>query len=354
MVRMSKAKKAAAKAEKANGAKRVLITGAAGFIGHHLLDYLLQKTDWDFVILDRLDLSGNLDRVHDIPSYEENKDRIQFHWHDLKAPVSDALAKRLGNPHYILHLAASSHVDRSIEDPALFAMDNVVGTVNILNFARTCSNLEKFINFSTDEVFGPAPEGHAHKEDEPHRPSNPYSASKSGQEAFGYAFFITYGLPVITTHTMNNFGIRQHPEKLLPRTIRSVLNATPMPIFAKLNAKGKLEAVGSRYWISCWNTSSAVRFLLQHGKPGESYNIIGFDEFTNLEIAEKIAKIIGKPLIPDFVDFHAVRPGHDRRYALSGAKLKKMGWKPEMPFDKSLKETVTWYLEKKNRKWLND
>lgn len=325
--------------------KRVLITGAAGFIGHHLLDYLLEKTDWEFVLLDRLDVSGNLDRVRDLPKYEANKNRIEFHWHDLKAPINDALAKRLGNPHYILHLAASSHVDRSIEDPGLFAMDNVVGTVNIMNFARTCTNLEKFVNFSTDEVFGPAPDGHAHGEDEPHRPSNPYSASKSGQEAFGYAFYVTYKLPVITTHTMNNFGERQHPEKLVPKTIRSVIRGEPMPIFATLNKKGKLEAVGSRFWIHCRNTSSAVLFLLKNGKPGESYNIIGFDELTNLEIAEKVAKMIGKPLKPKFVDFHATRPGHDRRYALSGEKLKKMGWKPEVSFDESLKQTVQFALK---------
>lgn len=325
--------------------KRVLITGAAGFIGHHLLDYLLQKTNWDFTILDRLDLSGSLDRVRDIPSYEANKDRISFHWHDLKSPISEGLAKNLGEPHYILHLAASSHVDRSIEDPALFAMDNVVGTVNMLNYARTVKNLEKFINFSTDEVFGPAAEGHAHGEDEPHRPSNPYSASKSGQEAFGYAFYITYGLPVITTHTMNNFGERQHPEKLVPKTIRSVIRGEPMPIFATIGKKGKLEAVGSRFWIHCINTSSACLFLLKHGKAGENYNIIGFDELTNLEIAEKVAKIIGKPLIPKFVDFHAARPGHDRRYALSGEKLRKMGWKPEVSFDESLKMTVKFALE---------
>src|SRR3989338_7733824 len=210
MVRMRRSAKKAAKKARLPSPKKVLITGAAGFIGHHILDYLLQKTDWNFVLIDRLDLSGSLDRIRDISSYESNRHRIQFEWHDLKAPISDQLARRLGNPNYILHLAASSHVDRSIEDPALFAMDNVVGTVNILNFARNCSNLEKFVNFSTDEVFGPAPEGHAHKEDEPHRPSNPYSASKSGQEAFGYAFFITYGLPVITTHTMNNFSTRQH------------------------------------------------------------------------------------------------------------------------------------------------
>lgn len=345
----SASKKAKTKATQKTSKKRVLITGAAGFIGHHLLDYLLQKTDWDFVLLDRLDVSGDLGRVRDMPSYEKNKDRLQFEWHDLKAPIGESLSKRLGDPHYIIHLAASSHVDRSIEDPLLFAMDNVIGTVNILNFARTSKNLEKFINFSTDEVFGPAPEGHAHSEDEPHRPSNPYSASKSGQEAFGYAFYITYGLPVITTHTMNNFGERQHPEKLVPKTIRSVIRGEPMPIFAKLNKKGKLEAVGSRFWIHCINTASAVLFLLKHGKPGESYNIIGFDELTNLEIAEKVAKIIGKPLIPKFVDFHAVRPGHDRRYALSGEKLKKMGWKPEVSFEESLKRVVNFTLQ--NPKW---
>ena len=171
------------------------------------------------------------------------------------------------------------------------------------------------------------------------------AASKSGQEAFGYAFFITYGLPVITTHTMNNFGERQHPEKLVPKTIRSVIQGKPMPIFASLNKKGKLEAVGSRFWIHCVNTSSACLFLLKHGVVGESYNIIGFDELTNLEIAEKVAKMIGKPLIPKFVDFHATRPGHDMRYALSGAKLKKLGWKPEVTFEESLKRTVEFSLK---------
>lgn len=333
--------------------ERILITGGAGFIGHHIVEYILDKTDWDLVLLDRLDLSGNLDRIRELPNYVANKHRIQFEWHDLKAPINDHLARRLGSPDYIIHLAASSHVDRSIEDPLLFAMDNVVGSVNMLNFARTCKNLKQFMNFSTDEVFGPAPEGHAHKEDEPHRPSNPYSASKSGQEAFGYAFFVTYGLPVVTTHTMNNFSIRQHPEKLVPKTIRSIIHGKPMPIFSKLNKKGKLEAVGSRYWIDCRNTASAVLFLLKHGVPGESYNIIGFDELTNLEMGQRIAKIIGKPLIPEFVDFHAVRPGHDRRYALDGTKLKKMGWKPDIPFNESLRQTVEWYLDPKNEKWLN-
>jgi dTDP-glucose 4,6-dehydratase len=321
-----------------------LITGAAGFIGHHLVQYLLEKTDWNLIMLDRLDSSGSLNRIHDLPGYEQHKKRMRFEWHDLKAPVSEFLAARLCSPDYIIHLAASSHVDRSIEDPLLFAMDNVVGTVNILNFARTIPTLKKFINFSTDEVFGPAPEGYAHKENESHKPSNPYSASKSAQEAFGYAFYITYGLPIITTHTMNNFGERQHPEKLIPKTIRSVINGTPMPLFAEVGTDGKLGAVGSRFWIHCRNTASAILFLLSHGVAGESYNIIGFDELTNLEIAEKVASIIGKPLIPQFVDFTKVRPGHDRRYALDGSKLRDLGWKPEVSFDESLRQTVEFTL----------
>ncbi len=330
---------------KKDGKKRMLLTGAAGFVGHHILDYFLQNTDWDFVLLDRLDLSGNLDRIYDLETYGPNKHRISFVWHDLKAPINEGTARRIGDPNYIVHLAASSHVDRSIKDPLLFAMDNVVGTVNLLNFARTCENLEKFINFSTDEVFGPASKDQAHLEDEPHRPSNPYSASKSGQEMFGYAYYITYGVPVITTHTINNFGERQHPEKLLPKAIRSIIRGEPMPIFADVNKKGKLEAVGSRFWIHCVNTASACLFLLKHGEPGENYNIVGFDEYSNLEIAQKVAKIIGKPLIPQFVNYHTLRPGHDLRYALSGEKLKKMGWKLEVSFDESLARTVRFALK---------
>ncbi len=324
--------------------KRVLVTGGAGFIGHHLIDYLLQKTDFEIVVLDRLDTSGDLNRIAELDSFKKNKGRVLFLWHDLKAPVNEHVAKAIGDIQYIIHLAAASHVDRSILDPLSFVMDNVVGTTNLLTFARTLPSLEKFINFSTDEVFGPAPDGYAHVEDDPHKPSNPYSASKSGQEAMGYAFFVTYGLPVVTTHTMNNFGERQHPEKLVPKTIRSVIRGDPMPIFATLGKDGVLEAVGSRFWIHCWNTASAVLFLLKEGVPGESYNIIGFDELSNLDMAEKVATLVGKPLIPQFVDFHSARPGHDRRYALSGEKLKKMGWKPEMSFDESLQKTVSFAL----------
>lgn len=329
---------------------RVLITGGAGFIGHHLIDYILTRTDWDIVTIDRLDLSGDLSRIGELKSVQNNKDRIKFIWYDLKSEINGFVAKEIGEIDYIVHLAASSHVDRSIDDPVPFILDNVLGTTNLLQFSKGLKNLKKFINFSTDEVFGPAPVGVNHKEDAPHYPSNPYSASKSGQGAIGYSFWVTHKIPVITTYTMNNFGERQFPEKLIPKTIRSIMEGTEMPIFAEKNKKGKFVSVGSRFWLHCQNTASAIMFLLENGVPGEAYNIIGFDELTNLEIAEKIAEIVGKPLKVKLVDFHKTRPGHDRRYALDGSKLLKMGWKPEVDFDKSLKKVVEFTMA--NQRWM--
>jgi dTDP-glucose 4,6-dehydratase len=321
-------------------AERILITGGAGFIGHHVVEYLLDKTDWEIVVLDRLDISGTLERLVDLPNWKEKGRRVRFVYHDFKAPINEPVAARIGAVEYILHLGGSTHVDRSIEDPLLFAQDNVVGTTNMLVFARSQPKLKFFVNFSTDEVFGPAPEGVAHTENHPFSPSNPYSASKAGAASMGYSFFKTYGLPVITTYTMNNFGERQHPEKLIPKTIRSVLRGENMPIFAKLAEDGKLEAVGTRYWIHAKNTASALLFLLSHATPGDAYNIIGFDELSNLDIAQKVAGFLGKPLKYELVDFHKTRPGHDRRYALDGSKLAGMGWKPDIGFDESLKQTV--------------
>lgn len=349
---------------------KLLITGGAGFIGHHVVDYFLQTTDWDLVLLDRLDLSGNLNRLVDLDSLKNTKNmkRVTFVWHDLKAPINEFVSRDIGPIDHVIHLAASSHVDRSIEDPLSFVMDNVVGTTNLLIWAKEGMNhtyehpdaplvrhrgkkiyTGKFINFSTDEVFGPAEPGHNHKENEAHHPSNPYSGSKSGQGAMGESFFVTYGLPVITTYTMNNYGERQHPEKLVPKAIRSVLNGTPMPIFAELGEDGELHGVGSRFWLHSWNTASAVKYILEHGVPGEAYNVVGFDELTNLDMCQKVADIIGKPLIPEFVDFHKTRPGHDRRYSLDGTKLKELGWEPEISFEEGLKKVVEFTIN--NPKW---
>lgn len=352
--------------------RKVLITGSMGFIGVHIVKYILEKTDWDIICLDRLDFSGTLNRLAEVMQ-EKDKQRITYVWHDLKAPINELVSNSIGGPvDDIIHLAANSSVDRSRIDPLSCVMDNVVGTTNLLIWAKDggmkkiyeLANLKeekvipekytgKFINFSTDESFGPALGDVKHKEDSPHKPSNPYAASKGGQEDIGYSFYISYNLPVITTHTMNNFAILQHPEKLVPKTISFVMNGISVPIFAQLNATGQLEAVGSRFWLHCRNTASAILFLLEKGSLGEAYNIIGFDELTNLEMANKIANIIGKPLIYHFVDVYKVRNGHDPRYALDGSKMRDLGWKPEISFDESLKETVEWYMQDKNKKWLN-
>jgi dTDP-glucose 4,6-dehydratase len=335
---------------------RTLITGSMGFVGAHTVEHLLKNTDWDLVLLDRLDISGTLHRVKEIIT-PENENRIKFVWHDLKASINPFISTEIGKVDNIIHLAASSHVDRSIDDPLSFILDNVVGTTNLLIWANKEGMAKndqgqysgKFINFSTDEVFGPAPDGYAYKENDPHKPSNPYSASKSGQEAIGYAFHITYGLPIITTHTINNFGERQHPEKFVPIIIRALMRDEPVTIHAKIK-DGKMIETGIRHWLHSRNSADAILFLIEKGTPGEYYNVIGFDELTNLEIAQKIADIIGKPLVTNFVDFHSVRPGHDRRYALDGSKMRDMGWSPPVSFDASLRKVVEWSLA--NPRWL--
>ncbi len=330
--------------------KRILLTGGAGFVGSHVVEGLLKSTDWDVVIIDRLDISGNLRRLTHIDAWEQEKHRVTFIWWDLKSEINGAVARAIGDVDYIWHLAASSHVDRSIADPMGFVMDNVVGTTNLLNFARTQKNLQLFINFSTDEVFGPVPQGRNSKESDPHRPSNPYAASKAAASSMGYAFHVTYKLPVITTHTMNIFGEKQYPEKLIPKCIRMVQEQKPMPIFAEWK-NGKMEAVGSRFWIHAKEIFNALLFITGKGKVGEFYNIIGMnDELTNLQVCQMVADAMGKKLIPDFVDYHSSRPGHDIRYALDGSKLKEMGWNPSMPVVESLAKTVNWTLQ--HPEWL--
>ncbi|MFA5752863.1 MAG: GDP-mannose 4,6-dehydratase [Bacteroidales bacterium] len=331
--------------------KRILLTGACGFLGAHLVSKILRDTDWEIVILDRLDISGNLNRIHMLPEYESEKTRLTFVWHDLKAPINEMNAREIGQVDYIVHMAASTHVDRSIDDPLPFVMDNVVGTTNLLQFARlTQKNLKLFLNFSTDEVFGPAAPGVYHKEGDPHNPTNPYSAAKSGQEKIGYAFFKTHNLPVINTHTMNVYGFFQLGEKFIPKCISKVLKQQPMPMYATTDDKGNVTQISSRVWIYAPHVAEAVMFLLEKATPGEEYNIIGNDEYDILTLANKIAKIVNKPLIPEFLGFYNARPGHDLAYRLSGKKIKDMGWTPSSDIDTALKETVEWYLAHPN--WL--
>tara|TARA_B100000963_G_C22604085_1_gene661613 strand:- start:199 stop:1191 length:993 start_codon:yes stop_codon:yes gene_type:complete len=327
--------------------KKVLITGGAGFIGHHVIYNLLSETDFKIISLDRLDYSGSYNRIQQvIKQNEEWKKRIKIIWYDLRAEINLITAREINKPDVILHLAAASHVDRSIADPMSFVLDNVVGTVNLLNYAKSLSNLEKFIYFSTDEVFGPAPSNIKYKENDRYNSGNPYAASKAGAEEMCVAFKNTYKMPIIITHTMNVIGERQHPEKYLPKIINHILNKKVLKIHSNEN---KTKA-GSRFYIHAKDVADAINFILKKGKVGEKYNVVGSKELDNLELAKIVSKHMGKKLKYKFVDFHSSRPGHDLRYALDGDKLKKMGWQPQKNIKQRIKDTVDWTI--RNKEWL--
>ena len=337
--------------------KTALITGGAGFIAHHLIARILKDTDWNIVTLDRLDYSGNLNRLNDILEYEctpEQRKRVRVVWHDLKAELNPLVRKEIGKVDYVLHLAAGSHVDRSIDYPMEFVMDNVVGTCNILDFARS-QDIERFLYFGTDEVFGPAPDGIKYKEDDRYNSTNPYSASKAGGEELAVAYENSYNLPVSVTHTMNVFGERQHPEKYIPMCIRRARDGDVITVHSD---KTKTVA-GSRHYIHADDVSSAVLFLLNYkgtfaptwgNAKCPKFNIVGSEELNNLELAQIIADAQGKELKYEMVDFHSSRPGHDLRYALDGSKMKELGWIPAKSVRDRIAQVTNWTLQ--NERWL--
>lgn len=334
--------------------KRVLLTGIDGFIGHHIAEGILKTTDWTIVGLSKIDGASTLHRLTDMEEWHTlYKDRIRFIYHDLRAPINPYVANRIGPVNYILHLAASTHVDRSIEAPMEFVQDNVVGTCNILDYARTLDGLEFFNYFSTDEVFGPAPEGVAFKEWDRYRSSNPYAATKAGGEELAYSYYNTYGLPVVITHTMNVFGERQHPEKYIPKTINAVLRGERLFI----HSDPTRTKAGIRSYVHARNVAAASLFLINRFEQGDmlvgdKFNIVGEKELDNLQLAQEIAKVVGKELKYELVDFHSSRPGHDLRYSLDGSKLAAMGFEHPKTFEESLRKTVEWYVE--HPEWLLD
>ena len=338
--------------------KKVLITGGAGFIAHHIIAHIIKNTDWDIVTLDRLDLSGNLNRLHEILDEfsTADKKRLKIVFHDLKAEINSQIKSELGEPDIILHLAAASHVDRSIIYPMEFVMDNVVGAVNLLDFARSLKKLEKFVYFSTDEIFGNAPEGVSYKEYDRYNSTNPYSASKASAEEFCVAYENTYKLPILITHTMNVFGERQHPEKFIPMTIQRVRDSEKVFIHAN---KEKTKA-GSRHYIHAQDVADGLMFILDlknykhQGDFGNAkcpkFNLVGPEEINNLDLAKKIAKVQNRELIYELIDNHSSRPGHDLRYSLSPNLLKSLGWEPKIKLSKRIEEVVNWSL--KSKRWL--
>jgi dTDP-glucose 4,6-dehydratase len=308
---------------------RVLITGAAGFVGRHVVEYFLQHTDDEIVVLDSLTYAGNLNRIANLPSYDPK--RVKFVYHNLRSPINDLVKGYLGDIDHIYHLAANSSVEFTLLNPEITVMDNVMATVNILEYARH-NNVEAINYFSTDEVYGPVKNpGEGFDEEAPHRPSNPYSAGKAAGEDYAHAWYVTYGLPVYTTNCMNIFGFDQHPEKYIPTVIRCVKNGTELPVYSSKNGK----VAGSRYWIFGYDVASALLFLRDKAVPGQKYHIVG-EWCDNLDLAYTIADKMGKPLYYKMYDFHSSRPGHDLHYGLKDTKLGKMGWKREYGIDKGL------------------
>lgn len=358
--------------------KRVLLTGGSGFMGSHVLRHLLLNTDWHIVILDSFRHKGKTSRINvQLDGIEDAAQRITVVTHDLKAPIDKQMAHQLGDINYILNIASESHVDRSITHPRDFIENNVALMLTMLEYARSiygeysdgsAAPLEKFIQISTDEVYGPAPEGHDHKEGEPHKPSNPYSASKAAQENLCFAYWRTYNLPIIITNTMNIIGEMQDPEKYIPMTIKKVLNGETVTVHA--NADG--TQIGSRYYLHARNQADALLFILNNVEPKvyghtligdsdrdvttvsepETFNIVGELETDNLRLAQLVAEYTGKELKHELLDFHSSRPGHDLRYALDGNKLRNAGWVAPLTFEDSLRTTVEWTLE--HPEWLLD
>lgn len=332
--------------------KRVLLTGASGFFGSHLLRHLLMNTNWEIVCIVSWKHKGTPERIENALK-DLDKDRVVVIRHDLEAPLTEVTKKRLGRIDYVLNIASNSHVNRSIDSPGEFVLGNVALIYTMLELARELKP-KLFLQFSTDEVYGPAPQGTSFTEGSPMKPSNPYSASKAAMENFCFAYWRTYGVPIIITNTMNLVGQTQDPEKYPAQLIRKISAGETVTVH------GKPNDIGSRFYIHARNAADAILFIINNLPPRayvedvvtelDQYNIVGETELDNLELAQMTARLMGKELKYEFQDFHKGRPGHDRRYALSGEKLKKLGWQPPEDFEASWKKSIEWTLA--NKLWL--
>ena len=332
--------------------KKILVTGGAGFIGSHVIRLLINNyKDYQVVNLDKLTYAGNLENLTDI----ENAPNYTFVKGDI---VDGEFIKELFEEHQfdsVIHLAAESHVDRSISNPIEFIHTNIVGTVNLLNAAK---NLWKnnfsgklFYHVSTDEVYGSLDNGGFFLETTPYDPQSPYSASKASSDHFVRAYQNTFKLPIVISNCSNNYGPNQFPEKLIPLFINNILNEKPLPVY------GKGENV--RDWLFVVDHARAIDVIFHKGGIGETYNIGGFNEWKNLDVIKVLCKTvdakIGKPAgtSEKLISYVTDRAGHDHRYAIDASKImNELGWKPSLQFEDGIAKTVDWYLE--NKEWLNN
>lgn len=335
--------------------KRVLCTGLGGAIGVHLMAHIFKNTDWEIVGIDSFRHKGYHDRITRFcKNHPDWPPRLKVITHDLCAPLTKRQIEQIGKIDYIINLASLSDVQGSVDDPVPFIRNNSDIMLNILEYARKVKP-EVFLHFSTDEVYGSAPKDSAHKEWDTILPSNPYSASKAAQEAYAIAYWRTYGLPLIITNTMNNFGETQAPSKFPAMIQRKLENNEEITIHGADN-----NEIGTRYYLHSRNAADAILFILQNTKPymhrfgfidrPDRYNIVGDKQVSNLELAQAIAKLMGKQLKYKIVNFHEGNPGHDLHYGLDGTKLKELGWKSPMSFEESLKNTIDW--QTRNNEWI--
>jgi len=336
-------------------AKKVLLTGISGSIGCHVFAHLMHNTDWEVIGVASFRHRGWADKVsHMFIEHPEWEDRLTMITHDLIGPFSELTKKKIGKADYIINLASLSDVEASIHDPVTFIQNNVWETLNLLEFAREYTP-EAFIQFSTDEVYGPTDGTFGYKEWDAIMPSNPYAASKACQEAIAIAYWRTYNIPVVITNTMNNFGEMQQSSKFPVMIQKAVMKGEVVTIHAEPDGQ-----IGSHSYIHSRNVADAVLYILKNTTPHlheplmvdkpDRYNIAGDKQLDNLELAQLIAKLMGKELKYKIVDSHSTRPGHDPHYGLDDTKLKKLGWSSPVPFEESLKNVIDWQNENKN--WL--
>jgi dTDP-glucose 4,6-dehydratase len=330
-----------------------MVTGGAGFIGSGLVRKLIRETDYAVVNVDKLTYAGTLDSVREV------SDDPRYHFE--RVDISDASRMRAifdrHQPCGVVHLAAESHVDRSIDQPAEFIQTNVVGTFTLLqealrhwrNLGADAATTFRFVHVSTDEVFGSLGTTGRFTEEMQYRPSSPYSASKAASDHLARAWFHTYGLPVVVTNCSNNYGPYQFPEKLIPLMIENALTGKPLPVY------GRGDNV--RDWLFVDDHAAALVAALERGSPGETYNVGGNSERRNLDVVRAVCALVDD-LAPDptvgpraaLITFVADRPGHDLRYAIDSAKIEReLGWSPRETFETGLHKTVRWYLN--NRAW---